>query len=785
MYRICKAIYVTFILVAVLGIDAARGFNQTGAIRGTVTDGEGHPLPAVNVSLPQLTKGAVTDVKGNYKVGNVPFGRYNLVFSLVGYERKVSEVVISSSKPVIVDIQLKQTVLESESITVTGSPYASDPLEVAADVSSISGVEKLQHESASLGASLENMAGVTNISTGSQVGKPVIRGLSGNRIRVMSNGTPMDYQQFGVRHLPNVDPVLADRIEVVRGASSVLYGSDALGGAVNVIPRRAPHPSEQRASVRGQIISSYATNNLERMAAWRLEGTHGQLGWTGTLVRRIAGDLRTPDIATYSESGKDKAPKFAGQLSHTNYEQLNGHFALGYATAFGRIDAHYTRWNSEQNFLLPTGEGQGQYLSNDMAQLKMLVSKFDNWIIRGKLNYTHNLRKAAQPGYDYSELNDQTLDLNLSNDSYSGRLVFEHSKLLGLSGQFGAEYQLTDKKTMGPEPLVPSGQIRNLGVFAFEERKWGPLKLSAGLRFDTRHQKAYANDQMNLPDYQAGETDAVLKQRYDVFSGSLGAVYRLSPNLTLASNMSRGFRAPSIFELHVEGVHGGVAAYQVGNPGLDEELSLNTDLSLRWQSDQFRGKVTIYRNAIRNYIYLSETDRTRDGLQVWETTQDDARLLGGDATLQLHLMRGMLVKATYEMVRGELTASGNELPMLPADKISLTAKSTRSRLAGLHEVYFAIQGNHSFSKEAAGTYEPFAQFDRQPFGTASTRAYSILDLRAGFAFKLAEHRAAIDFSIQNVLNEDYRDFLDTYKGYALGTGRNFTAKISVPFDIIR
>lgn len=786
---IMKRLYLILIIgiAALLGarqVNAAATPARDGIIKGRVTDPDGHPLQAVNVGLPQINKGAVTDASGRYEIHNIPAGTYTLIFSMIGYSKATLRVEVEAGQTQTINQVLKKTVLEAETVTVTGSAYASDPLNTAADVDALGGRTKLSEQSASLGATLEDMPGVTNISTGSQVGKPVIRGLSGNRVRVMSDGTPMDFQQFGVRHMPNVDPLLSQRIEVVRGASSVLYGSDALGGAVNVLPNKIPTPTGSHARVVGRVYGSYATNNLERMGALHLQGVHGGFGWTGTLVRRFSGNLRTPSAPTYLESGVSTDPKFTGTLDHTDFSQLNGQLGLGYTADYGKIDAHYTRWSNEQNFLLPDGSGEGQRLSNDNLELSGLYSRIPGVLVHGKFTYTHNMRKAGEPGTTRKELNDQTVALNLTIDSYTGRVEIEHSPIGILSGKAGAEYMHQDQNTLGSELLVPPARIDNIGFFAFEEASLGRLKLSAGARFDVRTQREEPTI-LYMPVPNAASVGDNLRQRYHAFSGSVGATYRLTDKLALAANIGRGFRAPSVFELHVDGVHGGVAAYQVGDSNLKEELSLNTDLSLRWRSEKLHAKVTVYRNVIDNYIYLRETDQVRDGFAVWNTTQGNAMLLGGDASFQAQPLSWLQLRGSFETVKGTNRDADEDLPMLPATKTSGEVRFTRALLGPAEQLYLGVKVSHSASKNAAGAYEPFSQFDSMPFGTASTGAYTLADLNLGFELPLFGHRADFTVQVKNLFNETYRDFLDTYKGYALGTGRNLIMKVSVPFDVVK
>ena len=238
-------------------------------------------------------------------------------------------------------------------IVVTGVAAETDVQNAAGDIDVIDGAVKRRTQTASLGASLDRLAGVSNIGTGSQVGKPVIRGLSGNRIRVLKDGIGVNFQQFGVRHPPNIDPFLSDRIEVVRGASSVLYGSDAIGGAINVIPVPIPFAEPGQTRVSGRVMGHYAGVNDERTGGLRLNVAQGGFGLTAAILTRDGDDLEVPDVGTFPETGIPGRPNFSGKLDHTDFRQENGEIGIGYRGGFGDVSVRYEKWDNEQNFLLP------------------------------------------------------------------------------------------------------------------------------------------------------------------------------------------------------------------------------------------------------------------------------------------------------------------------------------------------------------------------------------------------------------------------------------------------
>ncbi|MDZ7715474.1 MAG: TonB-dependent receptor [Balneolaceae bacterium] len=771
--------------------------EQTGSIKGKVTDANDNPLPGVNVILPEIDKGTSTNANGEYNITNVPTGTYTISFSYVGFANKVQRVTIEDGATTELNVSLKNQAIQFDAVTVTGTAYASDPLTTPADIDVITGDNKFAIQKTSLGASLDELAGVSTISTGTNIGKPVIRGLSGNRIRVLDDGVAMDFQQYGVRHGPNVDPFNSERIEVVRGAASVQYGSDALGGAVNVISHGIPDAIDKDSFLEAEILGEYATSNQERAGGLHIDGASGGFGITGTIISRKGGNITVPDVPNFQESGNSTDPKFTGELNNTDFVQLNGSIGLGYKGDFGKVSGEYTRWKNEHNFLLPNGLGLGQNLENDTFQFKGNFPLGNSFILKPHFTYLRNLRQSnpgganARPRSQLPENGPAHLDILL--DSYSSKVELQHPAVGPFAGTIGVEYLYQNQTTRGTgEPLVPSGIIKNFGLFVFEKAELGDFTLSVGARIDTRDQEAEPNNDLNLPDTSTGETSAVLTQNYTEFSGSIGGTYQFTERFAIATNISRGFRAPSLFDLHVDGVHGGVAAFQVGNPNLEAERSLNTDLSLRWRSSLVKAKLTGYINRINNYIFLVNTGQFAgggSGPPILETTQGDARLMGIDASMQAQVTPWMQVDGTFELVEGENIDSDiqnvDDLPLLPATKLSGGIKLIKNNLGMLDSPFFRIGVQHAFEKKAAGRYEPFWQFGPAfPFGRASTDSYTILNASLGFDLPVWDRPISFQLSAQNLLDESYRDFLDTYKGYALSPGRNITFRVKLPIKVL-
>ena len=776
-----------------------QGFAQeeaTGSIRGTIQDTTQKPVTNADVQIPSLDKGTVTGNNGKFRFSDIPVGEHNLLVSKIGYADRTREVTVEAGKANTVQIELKQGELTFESVTLTGTPVPRARLKTTADVELLAGDEKTESQQTSMGGSVEQMAGVNNISTGSQTGKPVIRGLSGPRIRMLHNNVAMDHQQYGVRHMPNMDPFLAQRIELVQGPSSVLYGSDAMGGVINFMTPGAPDMNNSEGVLRGNVLSSYRTNNNQLSSGVSLSGAKNGWGFEGAIIRRDAGNIQTPDATTFFDpEGEVGDPRFSGELDNTDFTQLNGRFSAGYNGDFGQVSVNYTRWSNEHNFLLPNSKGLGQRLQNDILQGQGRFHLGDSNTLVTKLTYSRNHRQSNRKGQPRNELPDpdEEAHLDILRELYSGRMALQHRPIGPLEGQVGIEVRQTNQTTQGVnEPLVPSADILNIGAFLYEEIDLGDLTLTAGTRYDFMKQEAQANQALNLPD--SGESNDVLTNNYQVFSGSIGANYRLTEDLAVSANAGRGFRAPSVFDLHVDGVHGGIAAYQKGDPNLAPETNLNTDLSIKWRSSDLKAKASVYRNAIDNYIFLINTGKTISSGDkeppILRNFQGDAVLRGAYFRAEWQILNWLRIKGNYEMVEGE--SKGNdapenvdELPLMPANNGGGSLQFSQKTLGPLADAFIRIGVRQTAAKDAAGRYEPFWQFDKAfSFGRASTDAYTLLNAGIGFAIPWQDSKISVSIQGQNLTDAAYRNFLDTYKGYALSPGRNITFKVHVPFTLI-
>lgn len=774
----------TVLIVLLFSAQMLFAENFGGTIKGRVLSNDGEALYGANITLPSLGRGTVTNEDGEYIISNIPKGQHRLVISYIGYESEIRIVDLEIEQVVDLVVSLKPTYIQTEPVVVTGNPYATDPLNSPQDVNSLSGREKLKSESSSLGKTLENIPGIYNLSAGSVAGKPVVRGHTSERVLILSDGVAQEYQQYGERHSPNVESSNYERIEVIKGAASLLYGSDAMGGAVNLIPHPFHFSQKSGFDLSGNLAGAYYSNNNEYMTGLRLNGSTELFSVNANLVRRKADNFNTPDIDPYSKTLKRGDPKFTGEIPNTNFQQLNGSFGVGYLSPIGIISTDYNHFLNKNNFLLPDGNPIGLQLENQIINVKGNLP-FDNFIVKPKFSYQRNHRRATHGGLDYTTLPDSAV-VDLILNVYTARIEVENVNVMDLSGTVGTEVKYYDHENVGTVPLQPTGYFTNYALFLFEEWQANKLFLNFGIRFDYRDQLFYGTT--TNPLLQKDD-----KRNYSNLSGSFGAAYKLTGQLTATANASRGFRTPSFYNLYVYGEHGGVFAFQIGNPNLKNETSLDLSTSLRFRNEMFNVNATLFYNIIDNYIFLYNAPNDplapQNATFVFAHDQADARMTGIELSIDASVFNWFILSGSYSLINSEFTSgtwSSSKLPLMPPNRLMLGGKFLLPDLVWIKSPYISVNAKFVSGDKAAGIYEPFGQFDDGigpdiPFGVCSTEKYNLVDVGLGFNLYLYNQPVSVDIVITNFTNEVYRDFLDTYKGYALSPGRSVNLKLNIPF----
>jgi iron complex outermembrane receptor protein len=714
-------------------------------LSGRVTDSTGAPIANANVVIQEAHRSTQTDERGNYLLRDVPEGTWGVSYAAIGYRPTVLRVTVRGADQVR-NVVLAPSLLELAPIQVTATPLATSALESPQPLSVLQGAALQAAQAPSLGAVLEGLPGMRSFSTGNGIAKPVIRGLTGNRVLILDNGQRMETQQFGDEHGPNVETATAERIEVIRGPASVLYGSDALGGVINVVQRELPDAGGGRGFVRGNLSGGYSSNGEMPEGGLLLEGATAAIGFRGTLSGRTAGDVSTP----------------SGDLFNSGLDMTGGSAAVGTRGGWGSLVASYTQRDERLEIHEDPEEEFGatpfQRVRANRATVNGALS-VGRSRLEVDLSYERNRRR------EFEERGAQSageIALGLLSENYMANVHLHHGAIGAASGVIGVQVMRTDFEKFGEETLIPGSQTDNLGVYAFEQIDRGRWQFSAGARLDYRELRNDDDDDLGL---LAGE------QSWTAVTGNFGVLYRVAEPVALVANFGRGFRAPSSFELFSNGVHEGTARFEIGNPDLKEETSFNTDLALRIQSRALQAELGVFANLIDNYINPRPTGQfdAESGLQIFDIVQGDASLVGVEAALEYHVSKQFHLQGGVDFTRGQNTTSDQPLAFIAPVRVNggvrWEGRSGRTVMAptlSLKAEYNAKQG----------------RLDPDDF---APDAYTLFHAGAGVAVMAGANVIRLDVQVKNLFDETYRSFLSRYKLFADDPGRNVVVRMSTTF----
>ena len=731
-------------------------------LSGRVADRDGRPVAGAVVVVAELHRVALTRADGGFRFAELPAGRYTVTVRAPGFAPLARDVAVAGGVGATLDVTLERTTVWIEPVTVTATRAPLDPRTSPLPSDALSEGELRREQSVSLAHTLADLPGINALTTGQQIGKPMIRGLTGPRVLVLEDGSRLEDYSWSDEDGPSIDARLAQRVEVIRGPASVLYGSDALGGVVNVIPEELPDANRGPATIRSAFELSGASNNAEVDAAARVEGASGGWGWRLYGIGRLAGSLHTP----------------AGELDNTGFNALSGEASVGTRSARGGTTLRYSRYGGEFKLLEAEGPpargtegGPERKLSDDRLQVAseyllggLRLETKAQWQ-RHWLSEVSDTGTGGGPGGQPLEgttfdllLNTLTLDVLAHHAAGGGARV---QGTVGVSGV----YQVND--TRGPVPLVPDARARSAAAFVFEELALagGRWTLLAGGRIDLRRLTADSNAALAL---------GPQRRDYTALSGTVGVVYRPPPvaSLALTGNLGRAWRAPTLFELFANGPHLGEKRFEIGQPGLRAEAGTNVDVGLGWQARGVRVELTAFRNSIGRFIYITPTDSfvptpPADSLRVYRYEQADALLTGGEASLEVELSPALTVHTRTDAVRGTNRATGQPLPLVPPGRGALGAELHGTGLGWADRAYVGAE------LEAVTRQTRLNPLD------IPTAGYTLLHLSGGFERPLLGRMARVDLSIRNATNVSYRSFLSRYKEFALDPGRNVVIRLSL------
>jgi iron complex outermembrane receptor protein len=719
-------------------------------VSGTVTDSAGTPLAEARVVLTELRLGVTTGPEGRFGFPHVAPGTYHLSVSAIGFRPVVQRVTVND-RDLRLQIALQPSIVELQPLQVTASPTATTLLESPQPVSALSGEELEQMHAPTLGETIQSLPGVRNLSTGTGIGKPVIRGLTSNRVLVIADGQRLETQQWGDEHGPNVETEDANRIEVIRGPASVLYGSDALGGVVNVVPKELPEAIGQPGFVHGRLTTAYSTNNRQPDGTLAFEGAQGGLGFRASVTGRTSDDIRTP----------------VGPLFNSGSRALGGSATVGYRGGWGSVNATYSHRDERVEIHEDPAEDPTatplQRIGEDRGKASLTLP-LGNSRLEADIGLERNRRREF-------EAKDATaVALGLLSKSYTANVHFHHAPLGRWVGAIGVSGLYNSFDKFGEETLIPNTTAKSGGVYVFEQAAYGPWNVSIGGRYDYRQLDVDADADLGTTAQQ---------RTYNSVTGNVGVLYHLSGLTGLVLNVGRGFRAPSSFDLFANGVHEGTISFERGNPALRNERSLNTDLAFRVQTPELRGEIGVFANYIQDFIFSRPTAEVdpASGFQIFDVSQGDARLVGVEAAFEYHPIGYLHLQGTADYTNGQNTTTDQPLPSIPPFRATYTVRFEGDDLGWLESPWISVGGESNSRQTRLDPSE--AQFFSQE--GYQTDAYTLLNLGAGFTLPAGRDGLRVDLMLRNALDEKYTNFLSRYKTYALDPGRNLTVRVSTGF----
>ena len=631
-----------------------------------------------------------------------------------------------------------------QAVQVTATLSATRVLDAPQPVAVIGGAELRRAQGAAVGDALEQLPGVRSLSMTTGIGKPVIRGLTHNRIVTLDNGQRSETQQWGHDHSPNVETANAEQIEVIKGPASVLYGSDALGGVVNIVAPALAQARGEPAFLRGRLTTAYNTNVMGPDATLSLDGARGGLGARLALTGRTTGDMRAP----------------RGVLANTENETAHLDASLGWTGAESKIAVRYSQRAErieifDDPIAVPGYTGY-QRLSTQRGTFEAQRPLTAHTRIQTQLGLERNFRRE----YGAAEAADIALGLLIT--SATGFVHLHHEALGPFSGgTFGVFAMDSRFEKRGTQTLIPNSRSQNLAVYALEHLERGRVRATLGARWDVRD--------------LAVENDAVLglsaqSQRHQAITGSAGLSYRLTPFASLVTSVGRGFRAPGAPDLFANGYHEGTRAFERGNPSLRVETSLNTDLGVRIESARVNGEVSVFNNAIDDYIYLRPFGTGGATFDSLEVVQGNALLQGAEARVAWRALPWMTLQATGDIVHGTNRALDVPLTFVPPPRVVLGTRLERARIGSvLMRPWVSVQGERNWRQTRIDPR------DVAPPG------YALWNLGTGGTVLAGGRVFIVDVAMRNAFDMRFRSFMSRYKEFADGPGRMVVVRVTTEF----
>lgn len=810
-----KTLFIMFGIVFLINAvpDILMAKNSTlpdkTTLSGKITDKKtGEPVPGVTIYLPDLKTGASSDADGNYKIENLPTSVVTVQVSFVGYKLIAARLDLSAIKNK--DFAMEESVAELNEVVVTGLSQAAEKNRTPTPITTISPIKLQQINSTNIIDAIATQPGISQVTTGSGISKPVIRGLGYNRVVVVNDGIRQEGQQWGDEHGIEVDEFSVSKVEILKGPASLSYGSDAMAGVINLITA----PTLPDGKIMGNVLADYQTNN-------------GLMGYSANIAGNKKGFIW--DIRYSNKMAHAYQNKYDGYVYNSGFKENTLGGIIGLSKSWGYSHLHF----SEYNFTPGIVEGErddatGKFIKpvavNDSTEDVAIATDHDFKSYSALTPYQkiHHYKAVLNNSFivgngslkiiagwqqnqrqEYGNIlapNDYGLYFLLNTINYDVRYLFPEKNKFSVSIGTNGMHQQSQNK--GTEFLVPEYNLFDVGVFAIVKKSFDKLDVSGGLRYDSRTEKG-EDLFLNENGEKVNNTEPGSYQQFTSFnstfaglSGSVGATYQFSEKVFTKLNLSRGFRAPNIAETGANGVHEGTSRYEIGDPKLKAESSLQGDYALGLNSGHITVEADLFYNAISNFIYTSKLngvaggDSIIDDIPVYKFMSGDADLLGGEISIDIHPhpLDWLHFENSFSYVQStqrNQPDSTKYLPFTPAPKYSSELRATVKKLGGfLKNAYAEVGVDNYFTQD---------KFYAANGTETKTPGYTLINAGMG-ADITSKGKTLFSFfiSANNLTDVAYQSHLSRLKYEAennvtgrtgvYNMGRNISLKLIVPID---
>ena len=745
---------------------ACNSFAQQ-EISGVVLDANSEaPIIGASIYLPKPGKGTITDLEGRFTLDNLSPGSYKLIVSSLGYGTRDIPIEVPLEEDL--RIELTPTAIEMEEVIIS-TPFHQLQSDNVMKVERVTLAELGREGNLNLTQGLSKIAGVETITTGAAIGKPVIRGLSSNRVLVYAQGVRLENQQFGDEHGLGVNSSGVESVEVIKGPASLLYGSDALGGVLYLNPERYAPADSTAADAEVTYYSN--TEGIEANAGVKTSG------------ERLKFLLRG-NYAAHSdyETGSDI------RVTNTRFQEWDLKTGLGYKTDTYKGDLRYNLNNSKAGIPEEIGEqttskelvAPYQWVQNHILSLDNSFY-FDNSSLDVKIGYLFNNRQEFEDEHEHEEHEEHegeteeehelhaegepSLEMHLETLNYDLKYHFpkrsNFETIIGLQGMYQTNTNL------GEEILIPDANTTDIGILAtthYHLEKWD---FQAGIRYDHRN----ISTEAGVADPLMNEYLPALERSFNSYNGALGVKIDLTQQSALRLNLATGFRAPNLAELTSYGSHHGTNRFEIGDPDLENEQNYQLDLALEHRNAHFEMFLNVFYNRIQNYIFLDPTGEFINEDPVFEYEQNDAKLYGGEAGIHIHPhpLDWLHIESSYELVIGKQD-NGNYLPLIPAASVLNTLRLELPAQANFSNLFASVSLKTVFEQENTGIFE------------TESSGYSLLNAGIGTSLDLGASLLKFKLSGTNLLNKTYIAHLSRLKPEGIpNMGRNISVGLGISF----